>query len=254
MSEERDGITVFGSFYKAAQKMSREDRLSFFEALLDYAFTGVTHEDVTPVADAVLEAIKPVIDGNAADRANGRKGGRPRKETPVPENEKPRFVESENPGFENPETDKIGNDRTGKEETGEITTTLLTARGEEKTLGDVMTLYMEHVQANPSPQITDLLKGYCETLTPAVVCHAVERAIENNVLKWSYIRPILQGYERDKLTTLELVMRKERERADEMIQSQSRRRGARDAPPEPEPPVGSDIERMRRNLARIKAG
>lgn len=76
-------------------------------------------------------------------------------------------------------------------------------------LGAVMALYMNKVRATPSAECVDLLTQYTESLGADVVTHAINKALDDNVPKWSYIRGILESYTRDGLATLEKVQQAE---------------------------------------------
>lgn len=78
-------------------------------------------------------------------------------------------------------------------------------------LAKVMTLYMDRVQSMPSPSCVELLKGYTADLGADVVCHAIERALDDNHRSWSYIQGILRRYSAEGLTSLEAVQASEAE-------------------------------------------
>lgn len=75
---ENPTITMFESFYIAAQDMDTEDRIRFYEAIMAYGFYGEEPE-LTGMVKTVFTAIKPVIERSRQMRESGRKGGRPRK-------------------------------------------------------------------------------------------------------------------------------------------------------------------------------
>lgn len=99
-------LKFFRSFYDSAAKMPPKERLAFYDAIMDFAFCGEIPQ-LTGTPDVVFTAIKPVIEQSIMDVTNGKKGGRPKKETGVLENEKG--------GFENSETykGKEGNRKEG---------------------------------------------------------------------------------------------------------------------------------------------
>lgn len=75
---ENHTITMFESFYIAAQDMPVEDRVKFYEAIMVYGFYGEEIE-LPKMVKTVFTAIKPVIERSRQMRESGRKGGRPRK-------------------------------------------------------------------------------------------------------------------------------------------------------------------------------
>lgn len=75
---ENPTITMFESFYIAAQDMDTEDRVKFYEAIMAYGFYG-EEPKLSGTVKTVFTAIKPVIERSRQMRESGRKGGRPRK-------------------------------------------------------------------------------------------------------------------------------------------------------------------------------
>ena len=75
---ENSTITMFESFYIAAQDMDIESRVKFYEAIMTYGFYGEEPE-LPGMVKTVFTAIKPVIDRSRQMRESGRRGGRPRK-------------------------------------------------------------------------------------------------------------------------------------------------------------------------------
>ena len=65
-----DGIYFFTSFWEAIKELPDEDRLSAYDALMEYAFTGKELE-VSGVAKAILIMAKPVL---ASRKKNAERG------------------------------------------------------------------------------------------------------------------------------------------------------------------------------------
>lgn len=72
-------FTFFRGFWESARKMSDEDRLKFYDALGDYAFSGVEPGSESFVVDLVWPTVKPNILSSILDQARGKTGGRPPK-------------------------------------------------------------------------------------------------------------------------------------------------------------------------------
>lgn len=96
-------VMIYRSVRDAARMLSEEDRLPFWDALMDYALDGVE-----PVLDGnarmLFIAIRPTIDSRIESVEFGKQGGRPTKKTGVSENQKGGFSEREKGGYENPKT------------------------------------------------------------------------------------------------------------------------------------------------------
>ena len=72
-----------------------------------------------------------------------------------------------------------------------------------------MNLYLGRVNPLPSGACIDELKGYTKRLSADVVCHAINAALDDNKFAWSYIRAILQNYEREGVRDMAAVQRRE---------------------------------------------
>ena len=73
-----DGIYFFTSFWEAIKELPDEDRLSAYDALMEYAFTGEELE-VSGVAKAILIMAKPVLASRKKNAERGAKGAEAKK-------------------------------------------------------------------------------------------------------------------------------------------------------------------------------
>ena len=85
MKESKESIVFYKSFYEAIQNIPQEEQLKLYNAIFSYSFTDTEPEIEEGIARAMFILIKPNIDSaNARYKAsveNGKKGGRPKKET-----------------------------------------------------------------------------------------------------------------------------------------------------------------------------
>ena len=91
--EPMDRFTFFKSYKDSIDKMPEEKRLTFLDALCDYAFYGI-EPDMEWGLQAAFENARPNLNNSKACIENGRKGGRPAKKTSDDGAEK---VDEENP-------------------------------------------------------------------------------------------------------------------------------------------------------------
>ena len=78
----RESVIMYISTYSAILKRisSIEQREAVFEAIFNYAFYDEPIQEFdNPVADAIMDMVKPLIDNNNKNYVNGCKGGRPKK-------------------------------------------------------------------------------------------------------------------------------------------------------------------------------
>ena len=92
-----DSTLVYRSFYEAAQALPPQDRLAFYDAIMQYSFDDA-EPDVEGIAKALFIMAKPNIDSRNAAVSAGKKGGRPKKETALSEDEKPGDMQEQKPG------------------------------------------------------------------------------------------------------------------------------------------------------------
>ena len=107
----RDTMLFFRSFYDSAQKMTGEDRLAFYDAILGYTLYNEQPSALSDIPSVVFTAILPVLDGSIrshdvrnARAEGGKKGGRPRTEN-LTEN----LTENPKDMYMDKEMDKEGN-------------------------------------------------------------------------------------------------------------------------------------------------
>jgi hypothetical protein len=79
----RDSFVFYASFYEAISNLPGETQLEVYNALCKYALLGELPE-ASPIAKAMLTVMRPAVDAASAryeaSVANGKKGGRPKKE------------------------------------------------------------------------------------------------------------------------------------------------------------------------------
>lgn len=127
----RDSFIFYRSFYESAAELSPKDRAAFYEAIINYAFTGEEPE-TKGIVKAVFLIAKQSIDANNKKYEMGKKGGRPKKETNGFENKKPMVSKKENQRFS-----KTKSTETDTETDTETVTDTDTETGEVLCEGDV---------------------------------------------------------------------------------------------------------------------
>ena len=86
-----------------------------------------------------------------------------------------------------------------------------------------MNLYLNRVNALPSPDCIDELKSYIKLLGADVCCRAINIALDDKKASWSYIKGILASYSRDGVRSLADVQEREARREAEKAAMEKRR-------------------------------
>ena len=188
MGISRKSFSFFRSYYEAAQDLSKKERAEFYEAIIEYSFTGKEPE-VKGVVSICWKLVKPTLEKSMQDVLNGAKGGRPKK------SENPGFSEKENPGFENSKSQSITGEGEGE---GEGEGRLSAAVDVE--LSKIVQHYQQAVGDFPRSALDKLQKWRQEYSTEMILL-AIDKATEAGKRSWSYINGILSGWKRDGLRT-----------------------------------------------------
>ena len=113
------------SFYEALKDLPDETRLEAYDAIVSYGVTGACPEGLSPIANSLLLLTAPVIDKSAkwlaAQEDNGKKGGRPPKNSSGKKPEETQGKPNQNPMETqlNPEKNPSETDLLRNKENGE---------------------------------------------------------------------------------------------------------------------------------------
>ena len=90
-----EGFVFYRSFRDAIETLPDGQKLEAYQAIINYGIDGT--EPAEPgIIQAIFMMAKPQIDANAKRKADGMKGGRPRKEKPLVFNSETTGYETEN--------------------------------------------------------------------------------------------------------------------------------------------------------------
>ena len=188
MEISRKSFSFFRSYYEAARDLSKKERAEFYEAIIEYSFTGKEPE-VKGVVSICWKLVKPTLEKSMQDVLNGAKGGRPKKK------ENPGFSEKETPGFENSKSQSITGEGEGE---GEGEGRLSAAVDVE--LSKIVQHYQQAVGDFPRSALEKLQKWRQEYRTEMILL-AIDKAAEAGKRSWNYINGILSGWQRDGIRT-----------------------------------------------------
>ena len=254
MTENKKGFVFYKSWADAAQYISDPaERVSFYEAIIDYAANGIEPSDLSAMAGMAFILVKPQIDANNSKSAGGRKGGRPEKPmvSACDEIEKPMVIdehETKKPMvIDNCETEKpmvIENDETEKpsfkdkeKEKDKVKDKEKDKRGIVK--GEAHSASMRELKHNKAfnPPTLDEVRRYCSERGSNVDPDKFFEYFDTGGWKDARGQPVRNW--KQKLLTWEKFDKPMGKTAEYMpVQTQS--------------PTESDVERMRRLMAKME--
>ena len=104
---DKESFVFYKSFLDAIELLPEGEQLKAFKLIAHYGANGEMPEGEQTLANAIFLMAKPNIDATKEKRSNGKKGGRPAKETEKnaeKEIEKPVVIENENHRLSKPES------------------------------------------------------------------------------------------------------------------------------------------------------
>lgn len=202
----RDYVCLYHSYLDAIQALGDAERGRLLTAMLEYSITGAAPQlggnerYIFPMVKAQIDRDREKYEEKCRKNAEkGRLGGRPPKAGKAVA-----FSES----LKSQGKGKGEGKGKGKEEAA------YAANAREAALGAVLSHYQDCITPTPPSTVSQLLIAYTDELGPDVVIHAIDEAVNQRKLTWSYIQAILQRYSREGLNTLAKV------EADEHAKSQ----------------------------------
>lgn len=137
-------------------------------------------------------------------RANGSKGGRPRKATPAENPAAPGETRNNPAGFE--ETRKTDNKKENEKENEKENDSIAAAAALERGTG-AFAYYQDKIGWDMSREAMSLLPRYIRDMGDDVVMAAIDEALDNGAARWSYVKTILQSWTREQVHDMDSLNR-----------------------------------------------
>ena len=200
---EKDSFVFYASFYEALQDLKDKDRLKMYDAICELALNN-KETKMTGLTKTIFTLIKPQILANQKRYENGKKGGRPKKETNGLQKEKTNgFENKKTTGYEKAETktkpNKNVNVNVNENDNENVNESALYDADVEK----IDSLFIETMGSTNISNIRECIK-YLDNLPVEVIEHALRKTARKGA-KWDYAMTILDSYVEKKLNTLEKV-------------------------------------------------
>ncbi len=186
----RDSFIFYRSYYEAMSGLKDKDKLQLFKAISELSLNN-NEVQLTGICKNIFIAIKPQIVANSERYENGKKGGRPKKETTG-------FAKTKTTGFENKKPNKNENDNENVNENNNNNNAIDSC---VDGLQDVIDFYNDNV-SSLTPFSLSLLEDYVKEMGKDIVIYAMQISVEANKRTIQYIKAILNNWQKAGIKTL----------------------------------------------------
>lgn len=183
----RDSFIFYRSYYEAMSGLKDKDKLQLFNAISELSLNE-NEIKLTGVCKNIFTAIKPQIVANSERYENGKKGGRPKKESSG-------FQQIKTIGFENRKPNENDNDNVNENDNVNANDSCVDGWQE------IVNFYNENV-GMLTPFGSEILSSYFEELGKELVIYAMQISVEANKRTIQYIKAILNNWHKAGVKTL----------------------------------------------------
>lgn len=204
---EKDSFVFYASFYEALQDLKDKDRLKMYDAICELALNN-KETKMTGLTKTIFTLIKPQILANQKRYENGKKGGRPKKETDGLQKEKTNgFENKKTTGYEKAETKTKPNENVNvnvnENDNENVNVNVNGSALYDADVEKIDSLFIETMGSTNISNIQECIK-YLDNLPVEVIEHALRKTARKGA-KWDYAMTILDSYVEKNLNTLEKV-------------------------------------------------
>lgn len=182
---ERDSFIFYKSFYEAIAEADAKIQNEVFNAICKKA---LYEEDtkLTGVSKMLYTLIKPQLEANTKRYEDGKKGGRPKKETTG-------LTKEKTSGFENKKPNK--NENVNVNNNNNIDDSCVDG------LQEIIDFYNNNI-GMITPYAVDIFTDYTKEMTKDLIIYAMKKSVEANVRTIQYIKGILNNWSKSGIKTL----------------------------------------------------
>lgn len=206
MHTDKNSFVFYRSFFEALQDLNDKDRLKLYDATCNLALNDVDTQ-LKGIANTVFKLIKPQVIANTERYTNGKKGGRPKKETTG-------FDKKKTIGFENKKTTGFDpekpnvNDNVNVNENDNVNANVnVNAFG----------LFETEFARPLTPIEMDLINQWENEHDTSIIKMALREAIKHGARNFKYVEAILNNWKSNSVRTVteaqEYMAKREKEMA-----------------------------------------
>ncbi len=261
---ERSQFTFYDSFHRAAQRIrNKTHRCTFYDVLTQYALTGAEPDlDALPDAVAIaFELSRPNLDASRRKATSGKRGGESRQalakaeSTGAPAPDKPEANQKQTES-KREATDKQSPGKKENEDKKEKENKLENENKKEdecppkSPFAVVLAAYANKINPTPSELALAELKAFVDDLGQECCLRAIDIALDEKKVSWSYIRAILKTKRQQGVKCLA-----DWDRVDAQREAQKAARHSKNAgwePGKPREPSPEELQRQRQDMERSR--
>lgn len=185
----RDSFIFYRSYYEAMSGLKDKDKLQLFNAISELSLNN-NDIKLTGICKNIFTAIKPQIVANSERYENGKKGGRPKKETIG-------LKKIKTIGYENKKPNENDNENVNENENDNDNVSDSCVDG----LQNVIDFYNNNIGAI-TPYGLEVLQDYAKEIEPGAIIYAMQISVEADKRNIKYIKAILNNWSNKGITTL----------------------------------------------------
>ena len=187
----RDSFIFYRSYYEAMSGLKDKDKLQLFNAISELSLNN-NEIKLTGICKNIFTAIKPQIVANSERYENGKKGGRPKKETIG-------FEKIKTIGYENKKPNENDNDNENVNENDNDNNNVSDSCVDG--LQNAIDFYNNNIGAI-TPYGLEVLQDYAKEMEPGAIIYAMQISVEADKRNIKYIKAILNNWSKKGIKTL----------------------------------------------------
>lgn len=185
----RDSFIFYRSYYEAMSGLKDKDKLQLFNAISELSLNN-NEIKLTGICKNIFTAIKPQIVANSERYENGKKGGRPKKETIG-------LKKIKTIGYENKKPNENDNENVNENDNDNDNVSDSCVDG----LQNVIDFYNNNIGAI-TPYGLEVLQDYAKEMEPGAIIYAMQISVEADKRNIKYIKAILNNWSKKGIKTL----------------------------------------------------